>query len=286
MSDSFKLLKQYVLDMQGSENRARVDHLRAAYHMQNMRINRWSYALLSLWFYVPWFVFIWMCGLFSPSLKTRLTGPFLRTFLKSYFKGRGHLPYFSTAQEDIPQKADTPRLIFTLKYSHMSPLFAYQMFTFPVVVPVTPGFDAFVPSDLLPLRIGKLFTHISYQDTSLPYDVENIKTLLKAGHTVVVHLNAGVVNPSHNPMLYIHESFYDLLKLDVESYFLNMGNFDQHAFTSSRSQTLMPVDLVKRDDVVFDIDLNDRPLVNDFVGGFFEHFDVMIVKTPEECKKH
>jgi len=41
---------------------------------------------------------------------------------------------------------------------------------------------------------------------------------------------------------------------------------------------------VKRDDVIFDIDLNDRPLVNDFVGGFFEHFDVMIVETPEECR--
>ena len=87
------------------------------------------------------------------------------------------------------------------------------------------------PADLL----QNCYQSISYQDTHLDNDIDNIKTLLNEGYNVMAYLNYGFSNPSSNRnTLFIHKTFYPFLAepKDIDIYFLNLDGIENYSISS------------------------------------------------------
>jgi hypothetical protein len=166
---------------------------------------------------------------------------FLRAYFRKYFKFKGLIGYEAM---EVPKKLKRPTLFLTLRYHSFSPFYIYQLFNYPVIVPALQGFDTYKPIEKFPLHIGALLKTISYPDTTLPFDMNNIETLLSANYPVVAHINHSIAHPLKDDILYIYKSIKNLFELDVDIYFLMLENFEQYTYGNLFNPFLMNAECI------------------------------------------
>jgi hypothetical protein len=193
---------------------------------------------------------IYLRGWFQkPEVIRRLMSDYLRSYLRVYFNFRGICGY--DARLEIPQSIQKPILIIGARYHEFSPLYVYQLFSFPIIVPLRwftmnkpllIGFPWF--------RFGRFLKTISYDDAPLEHNLDNIKRMLEAGHSVYVHLNHGLVDEREETMFAIHRALKVVLDWKVDSYFLRLSGFDNYKFSSMKNAILVSRDLIKTSELL------------------------------------
>ena len=192
------------------------------------------------------FICIWMASLFQPTFRKYLYSKFLSHYLRLFFTLTGLLSY--SINETIHPTYTTPPLILTTRINLIQALFIYQLFDYPILVPINPRLITFHSLEYLPFWCVKsMIKTISYSDGSLPENFSNIQTLLSKGYPIVVYFNHITCNPFSNHNLYIFSKLLDLLKLDKDIYFLRTENLERIRLSQLGSPTMIPIDLIKKE---------------------------------------
>jgi len=233
-------------------NKDRIDTLksRTSAKRQSMRMFSYLYPYLLILY-----LLVQASRLISRSLSDRLTVYFLKHYANLYFSYRG---IHSLYGEDFNTKLDKPSLIFTTRHHIFSSFYAFKMFKTPVIIPLH---ESFYRSRLVPYipfpTMGSLFKKISYPDQHITYNVDRIKSILEAGHSVVVYINESYTDEVHYNMLYVGKEVFDLLKLDVPTYFLCAGDMHQYAISTISTPLLVTLALKEKNDLFNDIETKD-----------------------------
>ena len=170
----------------------------------------------------------------NPIKSPKKGAEFLSNIMTAYFEKLGL--YSVLGVPGIPT-FKRPSILIACRNNLFHSLFAQTLLKDQVILPVLSDIKKISLSKWWPQNLMKhMITPISYEDTHLDNDLDNIKTLLNAGHNVMIYLNYGFANPSTNRnTLYIHESFYPFLKesTEVDIYFLNLDGIENYHISST-----------------------------------------------------
>ncbi|MBT6120312.1 hypothetical protein HOH45_02470 [bacterium] len=215
------------------------------YAKKNAKLAHRLFFLLFPWFLLKqWFIsFI---SIFSEQKATTLKTLFLKDYFKKFFNLKG-LPAYTTLQSEFPQTG-RPMIIFTLRQNVMSSLYTFCNLPFPAVIPIQKNLDTMRTTSYLPFKgVGKYFKHISYEDGTLKSTSKNIKTLIEAGYPVVVHVNEFFIDTDDMDTLYLHRSFFDLIKLDTDIRFMTVAGYSKFKYSTFVKPTLVRIDSLKKE---------------------------------------
>lgn len=229
------------------------------------------FSLLSPFFYLL-YATISILGIFLGNGKKHVLAWYCRLYLKWYFTMRG-VSYYATGIPKTP--FEKPSLIFVPRYDYYSSLFVYQLFAFPVIIPLFKAFQKFRDNLLLPTTfIGNALKHVSYPDQNIDVCVSRVKALVKKGYTVVVHINQDSINTMYNNELYLSSVLDDLLKLDVDQYFLRIRGWEHFNSSTFLSPIPVSINLHKKEEL---IDEEERDNIVRQIGKIVEYFDFRYV---------
>ncbi len=190
-------------------------------------------------------------GFFVPNrLRNLWISGVVRRYFRQYFRLRG-VTFYKTSP--FPKKPERPMLILTTKLHPFSSLFAYQLFDFPVLIPLSATFSRYRLLQRLPVTfMGKAFRTMSYTEGSLNVAWPHLKDLLRRGYSVVVHVNAITFDPLVPHKLPVYEAFKTILAdedLGADLFFLNLDGFERYPRSSLHSPIQVRCDLRPPSDV-------------------------------------
>lgn len=175
------------------------------------------YLLLLRLVMVP--LFIW------PPLWRRAAAWYLRVYFRTYFKVRGVI---AASIRDLPkQNTEKPLLILTLRQDSLSALYSYQLFPFPLALPLSRTLLRPFSIRFPFLSLRRLFKTISYVDQDMAVSMPNIQDLLQAGYPTVAYINHHYVNPIQYRLVPLYKELMTLIHSDAEIYFLKLEGFSR-----------------------------------------------------------
>ncbi len=200
------------------------------------------------------FLYLRVLCLFSGSETTKKREEaFARQYFKSYFMYRGALFYRTSP---FPKTLEKPLLILACKNHAMQSLFMYQLFDFPVLIPVEKSVYSFQIFPKIPLKfIGKYLKRSSYEEVSLNNNWGEMKKMLQKGYSMILYVNPDVfLSHLHGP-LYMFEELQQVLAdadkpdFPADLHFLNCTGFEKYAWASAQSPMQLRCDLRPKADV-------------------------------------
>jgi hypothetical protein len=227
------------------------EHTKYQMKLLAKRISLKKHSFKIFYCLVPYFLLRFLCvkviGLFSKSLNQKLSINFIKHYYRLYLLFRGVTHYENKAFYD---RVDNPSLIITTRHHSFSSLFVYILFRTPLIIPLNPIFYTEPLLRYVPFRfMGKLLKKISYPDQSLTYNVDTIKDLLKKGYPVLMYINESYINETQQNMIYIGKEFFELLKLDVPTYFLRTVGMHEYYQSTLFTPSLISSTLKEKKDL-------------------------------------
>lgn len=226
---------------------------------------RWGRAWIwaSFPYYGLWAFFIYVLSCLAPAMGRRYKAGYLRTYFRNFFEMRGAFGYASALP--IPLEVERPILVLGARYHDLSPMYVYTLFSFPIIVPKKWS-----------LKIAFSDT-ISYEDAPLASNLENIRQLLEAGHSVYAHINHGILDEKNPQSLYTHRALATVLTWDVDIYFLSLSGFENYKFTSFKNPILIQHQLCALNSVLPLKSDRDGPALYKKMAAFFGFNRVRVV---------
>jgi len=185
----------------------------------------------SVFLFLPLYFVIRWISIFIGKKGRLMEAWLLRRYLQHYFYRKGIRKIFLTSPVEIPPGS----LILTTRIiPPFAPLYYYQLFTTPVIVPV---------SDVLYRwwGAGKLIKRVSYPDGPMTQQKELITGLLKQGYRVIVHLNPDYLDPMIHTTLYLDPTIKTLMSVAKNTYFLKGSDLELYSAASSHTRVLVIV---------------------------------------------
>ncbi len=195
---------------------------------------------------------------------------FVRDFFNRYFYFQKGLIYYPN-WDPIPKTYNRPFVVLSGRAHAMQSLFIYQLFPFPILIPLFANLKYF-------RLIGPLLETTSYSDSTLPYDLPNIKTLVANGYPVLAYLNHGYVHPTDMTTLHIYEAVKSIFELDADIFFLNVEGFDRYKFSTARMPQLMQVEFVSKNELLEGLAEDDWDEIYQRITEFFGLKEYKIVR--------
>jgi hypothetical protein len=184
-----------------------------------------SQRIESLFLFLPAYVFITLLSLLIRKKSRLLQASLLRRYLQRFFYRKGIKKIFLTPPIDLQPGSLIlmPRLTLPL-----TPLFYYQLFTTPIIIPVS--------EPLYHYRgVKSLIKRIAYPDGPLKQQKDHIIALLKKGYRVIFYLNPDYIDPMIHNRLYIDPLIKELISIAQETYVLNGSDLEMSPTASSES---------------------------------------------------
>jgi hypothetical protein len=215
-------------------------------------------------------------GLILPRWKRRARAKLLKDQTTAYFNFRGFDSYPTVA---LPEQFPEPSLIFVTRHSDMSSLFAYHLFPSPVIIPIAPSIKRqyrlhpFLPG----LLLTKAIQHVSYPDKPLAQNVSRIQDLLKAGYSVVVHINENYVDPRFYDKMPVSKAILPLLE-HSSIYFMNFDGIEYTKRAHHSAPYTVRCDFIEKsvlESLLFDSEKGQAESLMRVVSQFygFDHFE-------------
>ncbi len=220
---------------------------------------------------VPYFLFLFisikLLGLSSKKWNQKLSIWFIKHYYNLYFIFRGVNYYTNT---DFKPIVENPSLIFTTRHNVYSSLHVYRQFKTPLIIPLNSMFYTTTLLPYIPWHIMRsLLKKISYPDQHITYNLAIIKTLLKTGYPVLVYLNESYTDESYNNTLYMGKEIFELLKLDVPTYFLRESGMNDYAKSTMFTPIIVSSSLKSKEDILEELDLTNEGHVASAICDFF-----------------
>jgi hypothetical protein len=202
------------------------------------------------------FKYLWIriFTLFTPQSFTKaVQEKCARHYFSRYFLYRG-LVFYKTSP--FPKKPEKPLLILACRHHPMQSLFMYQLFDFPVLIPLDNEAYSFRIFPKLPLTfMGRFLKRSSYPDITLNNNWPEIKRMLSLGYSTIVYVNPEPFTPQRPGKLTLYEELYTLLQdsessdFPAELRFLNCSGFEKYPWASLSSPAQIRCDLRPKEDV-------------------------------------
>jgi hypothetical protein len=241
-------------------------NLQALSRSKNKRI----LSLLMFAFFSPYFILlrilISLISLISSSLWKRCAIWYIRHYYTIFFFFRG------TNQHPIhtfPTKFERPTLILSLRRDNLSPLISFLQFPSPIIIPLSKKMLRPSKIPFFPFSTKKLFSVISYPDANLNQNLNNIESLISAGYPTLVHINHHFIDPTTIRTIYFYQALEELLKKDIDIYFLNLENMSRHHFATLFTPTHISCNLITKEKLLQNINQQDQNQVLEKIAQFF-----------------
>lgn len=218
-------------------------------------------------FFALWYITIPLIAL-SPRARKALYTRFIRRYFRIYFLIKGVSPY--PAIEPLPEKITRPTLFLAVRNHNFEPFFIYQLFKYPIVVPIKAHFNHyFMLNKFRHPKFGRSFSAMSYPDGDLDLNLPNIKTLLEAGYPVLAYINHEFANPLQRRKVYLFRALQELLESGIDIYFIDTGQFSLYPTANFINPVLVPYYLATKDQVMEGIDTSKPSEVYGSIAQFF-----------------
>jgi|GEM_PF-6519385 len=234
---------------------------------------RFLILALGCWAFLKYSLIRTLTFFLSSDNKKRKLESWCRWYFKQYFRYRG-VRYYET--QPFPSRPEKPMLIITPRYHLFSSVFVYQLFKFPVLVPVASVVYSFRAISWLKWAFAAKWLKLSsYPDLSATANISSIKEMLQKGYSVAVHVNEGYSFPGKETALPLYSGLTELLKVEADIYFLNIEGMERYPLASFLRPILLRCDLVEKSKIIDDQASVEDQLLS--VARFFGYWDKLLV---------
>jgi hypothetical protein len=261
-----KLLKHQIVRLQSEMT-----------HYKKNKKYRYFFFFLYL-FALPVFIPTHLTLMLLQSLSKQKYTNAIRFYLKLYFKGF----FFFSGVETLPifpiTKLEKPSLIFALRSTPMISPYLLTQFEEPINLPYQSILSKFPLNLFFPfLRLGPFVESLGHPDKPLKNCITHIESTLKNNKSIVVYINHGISNHRHESLLHLHKSFYELLKLPIDCYFIRCKNLELYNIGDPLHPQLINLSFHSKEDLFDGV----KDSIEEYALRIRDFYDFNIVKATD-----